>query len=496
MLFKSSKTAELDGIVSALNKSQAVIHFALDGSILWANNNFLNALGYSLDEIKGKHHRLFVEAEYERSAEYKLFWEDLRRGEYQAAEYKRIGKGGKEVWIQASYNPILDKKGQPFKVVKFATDITAEKLRNADLEGQISAIGKSQAVIHFGLDGTILWANENFLSTLGYGLDDIKGKHHRMFVDAEYERSSEYKTFWETLRRGEYQSAEYKRIGKGGKEVWIQASYNPIFDTSGKPFKVVKFATDITRQVYKRIESERVGSLVDSGLSQILGSVQTATHTTNIVSAASSEAASMVQTVAAAAEELNSSVLEISQSMTKSKSAVLVVQTEAKNADDATQHLLKVSKGMTGVVEFIQDIAAQINLLALNATIESARAGDAGKGFAVVASEVKNLAGQVGNATSKISTEISGMQLISDDVVKKLVQIRVGMDDVANGIMTVSSAVEEQSAVTREISSNMQSASMAVDEINQNLVRVTSAVTSAAESADTGISLYKQLRAL
>ncbi len=172
----------------------------------------------------------------------------LNRGEYQAAEYKRIGKGGKEVWIQASYNPIMDLDGKPFKVVKYATDVTAQKLQNADYVGQIAAIGKSQAVIEFKMDGTVLNANENFLRALGYTLDEIKGRHHSMFVDEAYRQSYEYKEFWAALNRGEYQAAEYKRIGKGGKEVWIQASYNPIMDLNGKPFKVVKYATDTTPQ--------------------------------------------------------------------------------------------------------------------------------------------------------------------------------------------------------------------------------------------------------
>ncbi len=240
--------ADYAGQVAAIRKSQAVIEFAMDGTVLDANDNFLKALGYTLDEIKGQHHSMFVEPGYKQSGEYREFWAALNRGEYQAAEYKRIGKGGKEVWIQASYNPIMDLNGKPFKVVKFATDMTEQKLRNADYVGQIAAIGKSQAVIEFKMDGTVLTANDNFLKALGYTLDEIKGRHHSMFVDEAYRQSYEYKEFWAALNRGEYQAAEYKRIGKGGKEVWIQASYNPIMDLNGKPFKVVKYATDTTPQ--------------------------------------------------------------------------------------------------------------------------------------------------------------------------------------------------------------------------------------------------------
>ena len=175
--------------------------------------------------------------------EYRLFWEKLGRGEYDAGQYKRVGKGGKEVWIQASYNPILDASGKAFKVVKYATDITDQKMRSADFEGQLAAIGKAQAVITFSLDGRILSANDNFLKAMGYSLDEIKGQHHSIFVDSAYRSSAEYRSFWERLGRGEYDSGQYKRIAKGGKEVWIQASYNPIMDMNGRPFKVVKYAT-------------------------------------------------------------------------------------------------------------------------------------------------------------------------------------------------------------------------------------------------------------
>ncbi len=238
--------ADYAGQVAAIRKSQAVIEFGMDGTILDANDNFLTALGYGLEEIRGRRHSMFVDEAYRQSPEYKEFWARLNRGEYQAAEYKRIGKGGKEVWIQASYNPILDLDGRPFKVVKYATDVTRQKMVNADYQGQIAAVNKSQAVIQFAMDGTVLDANENFLKALGYTLEEIKGRHHSMFVDEAYRQSPEYKEFWARLNRGEYQAAEYKRIGKGGKEVWIQASYNPILDLNGRPFKVVKYATDIT----------------------------------------------------------------------------------------------------------------------------------------------------------------------------------------------------------------------------------------------------------
>lgn len=245
------RIADLEGQIAAISKAQAVIEFGLDGIVRYANDNFLTTLGYTLDEVKGKHHRMFCESNYANSPEYRSFWEKLNRGEFEAAEYKRIGKGGKEVWIQASYNPIFDLNGKPAKVIKYATDITAQKLKNADYQGQLAAISKSQAIIEFGLDGAIQFANENFLRTLGYTLEEVKGKHHRMFCDPSYVNSPDYKYFWEKLARGEFDSGEYKRIGKGGKEVWIQASYNPILDLNDRPFKVVKYASDISVQKLK-----------------------------------------------------------------------------------------------------------------------------------------------------------------------------------------------------------------------------------------------------
>jgi len=412
--------------VAAANRSQAVIEFNMDGTIITANANFLGALGYSLGEIVGKNHSMFVEPSERDSAAYREFWSALNRGEYQAAEYKRIGKGGKEVWIQASYNPIFDEKGKPFKVVKFATDVTAQKLKNADLAGQIEAIGKAQAVIEFNMDGTIITANANFLGALGYSLAEIKGKHHSMFVDSGERDSAAYREFWAALNRGEYQAAEYKRIGKGGKEVYIQASYNPILDLNGKPFKVVKYATDVTKQVLVRMGNERVRSMMES--------------------------------VAAGSEELNASVREISEAMTKSRETAMSAVEQVSTADAQAQRLTEAAQAMSGIVEMINSITGQINLLALNATIESARAGEAGRGFAVVASEVKSLANQAKQATDKIGAEIGSLNGISGDVVSALGSIKQAINNVSEYVTSTAAAIEEQSTVTSEMSTSMQRA--------------------------------------
>ena len=299
--------AALKGTVDALNRSQAVIEFTPDGTIVTANENFLGAVGYTLDEIKGKHHSMFVEPSYGNSAEYKKFWEDLGNGEFQADEYKRIGKGGKEIWIQATYNPIFDAAGNVSKVIKFATDVTAQKLINADFEGQIAAIHKSQAVIEFKMDGTIITANDLFCGVMGYSLDEIQGKHHSMFAEPEFASSPEYKGFWEALNRGEFQAAEYKRIGKGGKEVWIQASYNPILDLNGEPAKVVKFATDITEEVKKR-DKDAIIQSIDTDLISITSEVSTITDLVTTAASAATQTSGNVQAMAAAAEEMSASI--------------------------------------------------------------------------------------------------------------------------------------------------------------------------------------------
>ncbi len=242
--------ADLRGQLAAIGKSQAVIEFSLDGHILNANENFLLATGYTLEEVRGQHHSMFVEPTYRQSLEYRMFWDKLGRGEYDAGQYKRIAKGGREIWIQASYNPIFDVKGKPFKVVKYASDITAQRQQTADFAGQLAAISKAQAVIEFTLEGKIIAANENFLKTVGYTQEEVFGQHHRMFVDPDYRESAEYRLFWEKLSRGEYDAGQYKRFGKNSREIWLQASYNPIYDMNGKPFKVVKYATDITSQIH------------------------------------------------------------------------------------------------------------------------------------------------------------------------------------------------------------------------------------------------------
>jgi len=498
-----AKAAEFKAQLAAIGKTQAVVEFEIDGTIITANDNFLKTMGYRLDEIKGKHHRIFVDPAEHNSPAYAEFWATLNRGGYQAADYKRIAKGGHEVWLQGSYNGILGLNGKAFKVVNFATDVTAVKVLSTDLTGQTTAIGKTQSVLEMQMDGTIITANDNFLKILGYSLDEVKGRHHRMFVESAEQNSPAYAEFWTRLNRGEYQAADYKRITKNGKEVWMQGSYNPILGLNGKGFKVVNFAIDVTGQVrLKTGIADLLATISETSIAMAASaeeltavSQQLATNAgdtaqqANAASATSEEVSANVNVVAASSEEMMASIREISKSATE---AARVAKAAVGIAEATTQtiHQLGTSSSEIGkVIKVITSIAQQTNLLALNATIEAARAGEAGKGFAVVANEVKELAKETARATEEIGQKIEAIQTDTQAAVKaigEVSQIITQVNDISN---VIASAVEEQTATTTEIGRNVTEAAMGTNEIAGSIAGVAkSAQMTMAGAADTQTS--------
>ncbi|OSQ39875.1 chemotaxis protein [Thalassospira mesophila] len=462
----SRKAREYQQVILSLDKSAAVIEFDLDGKILQANENFLKVTGYRADEIIGKHHRMFVTQSYGQSAEYRAFWQKLAKGEFQASAFQRVGKGGKNIWLEASYNPVFDSNGHPIKVVKFAYDVTVKREERAEMQSMLNALQKSQAVIQFNLDGTVISANENFLAVMGYRADEIIGKHHSMFVTAEEKNSEAYRSFWRSLNAGKFEAAQFHRLAKGGKSVWIEASYNPIFNAAGEVYKVVKFATDITPQVNLLVELK---SMIDNNFSNIEAAIADLQQTAQQAVEASSDTVSSVQTVTTGTEQMSVSISEISRNMMESQSTTEKMVQETVLADESTQRMAKVVEAMTGIVEVIQDIAGQINLLALNATIEAARAGDAGKGFAVVANEVKNLANQAARATGQISGEIQGIQQITSEVVGALQTIRASVETVRDAVGVTSDALGRQTSITTDVSENMRTMNFAIESFSRNI---------------------------
>ncbi|MFB0488853.1 methyl-accepting chemotaxis protein [Methylobacterium sp. OAE515] len=476
---------DLHARIKALDRSQAVIEFATDGTILAANKNFLDTLGYALDEIQGRPHAELVDPAYRESDAYRDFWAALRRGDYQAGEFKRIGKDGRAVWLQATYNPILDRRGRPLKIVKFASDVTEQVTRAIAYEGQIRAINRSQAVIEFALDGTILTANDNFLAAMGYRLEEVTGRHHSLFIEPEVRDSAAYRAFWDRLGRGEYEAAEFKRRAKSGREVFIQGSYNPIFDRDGRPLKIVKFATDVTAQVLDRQRRTELQTALARDLNAIAEASSKVSRQAGESAQSSAHVSGDIQSIASGAEQIATSVAEISAQVVQASemSGRAVEQAQATQA--IISGLNDSAEQIGAVVALIQIIASQTNLLALNATIEAARAGAAGRGFAVVASEVKALVDQTAKATEQIAVQITGTQTATGKAVAAVGSIQatiVGLNMVA---ATIATAVEEQSAVTRAMSTTMQTAAQGVGAITSGLGLIAESAGQADEATQT-----------
>ena len=540
-----SLSSDASRILSAVSKSQAIIEFDLQGKVLTANENFCRALGYDLKEIVGNHHRMFCDPAYITTPAYHDFWARLGRGEYDAGTYKRLAKGNREIWIQASYNPVF-RNGKPVKVVKFAADVTETKRKAIDDAGKLEAISHSQAVIEFLPTGEILTANENFCNAMGYALGEIVGKHHSLFCDPTYARTEEYKRFWQRLAQGEFIANEFVRYGKGGKEIWIQAAYNPIVDADGKVYKVVKFATDVTSRMSaiselagalrnlsegdltKKVERPFVPSMeqlrhdFNATIEKLSETLTTVGHNASAIAAGSRELgdsaeafsrrteqqAASVEETAAALEEITTTVADSSQRAEEAGRLVAETKrgaeqsgTVVRSAVAAMDQIEKSSREITNIIGVIDDIAFQTNLLALNAGVEAARAGEAGKGFAVVAPEVRELAQRSASAAKEIKALITassehvknGVGLVGQTG-KALEEIVTQVGDINTNVAAIVKASKEQTIGLREINSAINSLDQTTQQNAAMVEESTAASLRLANEADALHTLLAQFR--
>lgn len=506
-------------VLAVIDRSMAVIEFDLSGHVLTANNNFLQTFGYALHEIKGEHHSMFVDSDYRLSPEYQAFWQKLAQGEAFSGEYARLNKEGEIVWIEASYNPVVDVTGKPYKVIKFATDITQKVNQRLETGAKVKAIGNSMAMIEFDLSGNVLDANDNFLSTFGYRLEEVQGKHHRFFIEAEQAKSSDYVQFWQKLAKGEFVAGTFKRLAKGGKVVYIQASYNPIIGINGRPCKVVKFAMDVTEQECQRLaldeatekasqvlsrfsqgdlSAKMTGSfsgqlaLLQSAINQAIGNmssiiaqVSAAIMVVNDTSAQVSQGAAdlshRVQEQASTLENTGRTMHHMTDAVklnTDNASQVAKlshqVQQEASSGVSVMQQTIQAmqsieesSKRIGDIVNIIDSIAFQTNLLALNAAVEAARAGEHGRGFAVVAGEVRALAGKSADAAKDIKS------LIEESVARISAGTRLAdqsgemLNNINGSVNKVSAMIESIALASKQQANDIMAVNSSIGEIDR-----------------------------
>ena len=495
--------AAAQSALAALGRALAIIEFEPTGKIITANSNFCQAMGYELADIQGRHHSMFVEPAYSATTEYRAFWANLARGEFDAGEYRRLANDGAEVWVQASYNPVVDRRGRVKKVIKVAAVITDAKHQAAEATGKIEAISRVQAVIEFLPSGEIITANENFLQAVGYRLDEIVGRHHRMFVDPHEAQSPGYGEFWTKLNRGEYVAAEFRRIGKAGNDVWIQASYNPIFDSNGRVMKIVKFATNITPRVEAvrevgegliqlagcnltyRIEQafapefeklrvdlnqsfdklQATVSTIGRGITTMQSGAREITSAADDLARRTEQQAASLEETAAALDQITAAVSKTAEGAKHVRDVVATAKTDAERSGDVVGQAVKAmgqieksAREISQIIGVIDEIAFQTNLLALNAGVEAARAGDAGRGFAVVASEVRALAQRSAEAAKEIKALIStsttqvgtGVSLVNQTG-QALARITAQIADINGVVVDIAASAVEQATGLHEV---------------------------------------------
>lgn len=409
-------------LMNAIDSNVARIDFTPQGYVLNANNQFLETMGYSLDDVISKHHKMFCEPDYAATQAYRTFWLQLAEGKSQRERFKRLRSNGDTIWLEATYFPVKNGKGEVVFITKMASDVTDEVTALEHQTAISTAINKSMATIEFSPEGVISWANDNFLNTVGYSLSDITGKHHKLFCEQSF--YDENPGFWHELAKGEFKTGRFKRVSKQGQPIWLEASYNPIFDSSGQVVKVIKFASDVTEQVLKAEQTTEAAEIAYS----------TSQQTAMIVKDGK---ASMDVSV-----EMSSEILAKSQ---RTDAIIEQLQEQANSIED--------------IVKTINALADQTNLLALNAAIEAARAGEHGRGFAVVAEEVRNLATRTTQATSEISgvmqrsSEVSEAISLSIDDIQEMAQrgqeqiekVKAVMDEIDEGATNVVNAVSHLS---------------------------------------------------